>query len=95
MHAGGELPGSHAQAIRGVDKTSYQTDLTGAQKLELIVEPAEDGNHNDWGLWLNWTLIPRYTEARGPLHNFFQPSMKLVAKWRAGSRWACRRALQS
>jgi hypothetical protein len=45
--------------------------------------------------WLNWTLIPQYTEARGPLHNFFQPSMKLVAKWRAGSRWACRRALQS
>ena len=28
-----------------------------------------------------------YTEAWGPLHNFFLPSMKLVAKWREGSRW--------
>jgi len=28
-----------------------------------------------------------YTEAWGPLHNFFLPSMKLVKKWREGSRW--------
>ncbi len=28
-----------------------------------------------------------YTEAWGPLHNFFLPSMKLVDKWREGSRW--------
>ena len=27
-----------------------------------------------------------YTQAWGPLHNFFLPSMKLVAKWREGSR---------
>lgn len=28
-----------------------------------------------------------YREAWGPLHNFFMPSMKLVQKWRQGSRW--------
>lgn len=28
-----------------------------------------------------------YSEAWGPLHNFFLPSMKLVKKWREGSRW--------
>src|SRR5262245_5811642 len=28
-----------------------------------------------------------YREAWGPLHNFFMPSMKLVKKWREGSRW--------
>ena len=31
-----------------------------------------------------------YTEAWGPLHNFFLPLMKLVAKWRDGSRWVRR-----
>ena len=31
-----------------------------------------------------------YTEGWGPLHNFFLPSMKLVAKWRDGSRWVRR-----
>jgi hypothetical protein len=28
-----------------------------------------------------------YQEVWGPLHNFFLPSMKLVRKWREGSRW--------
>ena len=28
-----------------------------------------------------------YTQAWGPLQNFFLPSMKLVKKWRVGSRW--------
>jgi len=28
-----------------------------------------------------------YTEAWGPLQNFFLPSMKLIKKWRVGSRW--------
>lgn len=28
-----------------------------------------------------------YKEAWGPLHNFFLPSMKLIKKWREGSRW--------
>jgi hypothetical protein len=40
------------------------------------------------------TLLPQinalYTEAWGPLHNFFLPSMKLVKKWREGSRWVRR-----
>ena len=31
-----------------------------------------------------------YTQAWGPLHNFFLPSMKLVKKWREGSRWVRR-----
>lgn len=31
-----------------------------------------------------------YTEVWGPLHNFFLPSMKLVKKWREGSRWVRR-----
>lgn len=28
-----------------------------------------------------------YSELWGPLHNFFLPSMKLLKKWREGSRW--------
>ena len=40
------------------------------------------------------TLLPAinalYTEAWGPLQNFFLPSMKLVEKWREGSRWVRR-----
>jgi hypothetical protein len=28
-----------------------------------------------------------YKEAWGPMHNFFMPSMKLIKKWREGSRW--------
>ena len=31
-----------------------------------------------------------YTRAWGPLQNFFLPSMKLVKKWRRGSRWVRR-----
>jgi len=31
-----------------------------------------------------------YKEAWGPLHNFFLPSMKLIKKWREGSRWVRR-----
>jgi len=31
-----------------------------------------------------------YREAWGPLQNFFLPSMKLVKKWRVGSRWVRR-----
>lgn len=31
-----------------------------------------------------------YKEAWGPLHNFFLPSMKLLKKWREGSRWVRR-----
>ena len=31
-----------------------------------------------------------YTEVWGPLHNFFLPSMKLIKKWRVGSRWVRR-----
>jgi len=31
-----------------------------------------------------------YTEVWGPLQNFFLPSMKLLKKWRVGSRWVRR-----
>jgi hypothetical protein len=34
-----------------------------------------------------------YKEAWGPLHNYFLPSMKLVKKWRVGSRWVRRHDL--
>jgi hypothetical protein len=34
-----------------------------------------------------------YTKAWGPLHNFFLPSMKLLEKWREGSRWIRRHDL--
>lgn len=34
-----------------------------------------------------------YSEAWGPLQNFFLPSMKLVKKWRVGSRWKRRHDL--
>ncbi len=34
-----------------------------------------------------------YTEAWGPLHNFFLPSTKLLKKWRVGSRWVRRHDL--
>jgi len=31
-----------------------------------------------------------YKDGWGPLHNFFLPSMKLIKKWREGSRWVRR-----
>ena len=34
-----------------------------------------------------------FTEAWGPLQNFFLPSMKLLKKWREGSRWVRRHDL--
>lgn len=43
----------HSAVIRGAAKAGYQVDLTGVKQLELIVDPADDGNHNDWGLWLD------------------------------------------
>ena len=43
--------------IKGAMHASYKIDVTGVRKLELIVEPAADNNHNDWGLWLDPTLI--------------------------------------
>lgn len=42
--------------IHGAKTASYDIDLTGVKKLELIVDPTSDGNHNDWGLWLDPTL---------------------------------------
>ncbi len=42
--------------IQGGDKAKYKIKVAGVQKLELIVNPAGDSNHNDWGLWLDPTL---------------------------------------
>lgn len=42
--------------IRGARKASYQVSVTGVQELELQVTPADDGNGNDWGLWLDPVL---------------------------------------
>lgn len=40
--------------------------------------------------WLVAPINALYKEAWGPLHNFFLPSMKLIKKWREGSRWVRR-----
>jgi hypothetical protein len=39
--------------IQGGDKAKYKIKVAGVQKLELLVAPAGDSNHNDWGLWLD------------------------------------------
>jgi hypothetical protein len=39
--------------IRGAKKAAYKVKLEGVQKLELLVDPAGNGNGNDWGLWLD------------------------------------------
>jgi hypothetical protein len=39
--------------IRGAKKAAYNVKLEGVQKLELLVDPAGNGNGNDWGLWLD------------------------------------------
>lgn len=51
----------------------WPRQLLGYSRLEeeSLVEPIND----------------LYREAWGPLHNFFMPSMKLIKKWREGSRW--------
>ena len=38
--------------IRNAKKAKYALDVAGVKKLELIVDPSEEGKHNDWGLWL-------------------------------------------
>jgi hypothetical protein len=43
-------------AIKGATHAQYKIDVTSVKQLELIVEPAADNNHNDWGLWLDPTL---------------------------------------
>jgi len=43
--------------IRGAKKAKYDLEVTGVKKLELIVDPSEDGKHNDWGLWLEPMLV--------------------------------------
>lgn len=43
--------------IRKAAKASYEVDLTKVQRLELIVEDSGNGNGNDWGLWLDPTLL--------------------------------------
>jgi hypothetical protein len=39
--------------IRGGKQAAYKVDVAGVQKLELLVDPAGNGNGNDWGLWLD------------------------------------------
>jgi hypothetical protein len=43
--------------IRQSATASYDVDVTGVKILELVVEDGGDGNHNDWGLWLDPTLL--------------------------------------
>jgi hypothetical protein len=42
--------------IRGAKQATYKLDVTGVKQLELLVDPTDDGNHNDWGLWLEPVL---------------------------------------
>jgi hypothetical protein len=42
--------------IRHGEKASYKLGVKGVKTLELIVDPTGDGNHNDWGLWLDPVL---------------------------------------
>ena len=42
--------------IRGASKATYKLDIRGVRQLELVVDPTEDGNHNDWALWLDPVL---------------------------------------
>lgn len=43
--------------IRRSAKASYEIDVTGVKLLELVVEDGGNGNGNDWGLWLDPTLL--------------------------------------
>ena len=43
-------------AIRGPTRPSYDVDLTGVKKLELIVENASDRSFHNWSLWLDPVL---------------------------------------
>lgn len=43
--------------IRQNERPQYQVDVTTVQKLELLVEKAEEQNGGNWGLWLEPTLF--------------------------------------
>jgi NPCBM/NEW2 domain len=43
-------------AIRGPTRPSYDVDLTGVKKLELMVENASEHNYHNWSLWLDPVL---------------------------------------
>jgi len=42
-----------SDVIRGAKTASYRINLAGVMRLELITDPAGNGNGNDWGLWLD------------------------------------------
>lgn len=42
--------------IRAAKQADYKINVAGVQTLELLVDPAGNGNGNDWGLWLDPTL---------------------------------------
>ena len=46
----------HSHVIHGANLARYEVDVTGVKTLELIVGDGDDGNSNDWGLWLDPTL---------------------------------------
>ena len=50
-------PVFRSAAIRGATKASYEVELTGVKRLELLVENAGNGNGNNWALWLHPTLF--------------------------------------
>jgi hypothetical protein len=42
-----------SSTVRGAKNAAYNVKIEGVQKLELLVDPAGNGNGNDWGLWLD------------------------------------------
>jgi hypothetical protein len=42
--------------IKGGQKAAYKVDVSDVKKLELIVDPGDEGQHNDWALWLEPVL---------------------------------------
>jgi hypothetical protein len=80
-----------AQPIRGTRSRPYHSDDNAPVEQKNWMWPRQllgYGRLEDETLLTPINAL--YTEAWGPLHNFFLPSMKLVAKWRDGSRWVRR-----
>lgn len=46
-----------SSTIWGDNQANYDVDVSGVKLLELIVEDANDSNHNDWALWLDPMLF--------------------------------------
>ncbi|MDB4776624.1 NPCBM/NEW2 domain-containing protein [Akkermansiaceae bacterium] len=41
-----------SKVIKAGGLVNYSIDVSGVKTLELVVDPSNDGNRSDWGLWL-------------------------------------------